>query len=135
MNSYIPTKLELITLYEDMEYNFQEFSEYVDAYCNKYLDEKEKKIVDDIIKKDIKTGVFVSEQFISEYDKNGNFINECMENEEDSEDEEDGEYDDLEEWMKVLSKKQKVVAHLKTVVDLVAQIVKFITKQLKTKHT
>jgi ketol-acid reductoisomerase len=120
MNSYIPTKLELITLYEDMEYNFQEFSEYVDAYCNKYLDEKEKKIVDNIINKDIKTGLFISEQFISEYDKNGNFINECMENEEDSEDEEDGEYDDLEEWMKVLSKKQKVVAHLKTVVDLVA---------------
>ena len=107
---------ELITLYQHMEYNFQEFSDYIDAYCNKYLDENQKKIVDDIINKYIKSGIFVSGSFISEDDKNENLVSENYDNQKDM-DEDD--YDDLDECIMTVGKLQKVVAQLKTTVEVV----------------
>jgi len=118
MTSLMPTRFELINLYEDMEYNFQEFVDYVDAYCNKYLDENEKKIVDEIINKTIKNVVYESSNEIScYYDKNGNYVSGDIENEE--QDDYD-EFDDLEECVMTIGRLQKVVAQIKTTVELVA---------------
>ena len=117
MTSLAPTRFELINLYEDMEYNFQEFADYVDAYCNKYLDENEKKIVDEIINKTIKNVVFESiNEFSFYYDKNDNYVNEDMVNEE--QDDYD-EFDDLEECVMTIGRLQKVVAQIKTTVEVV----------------
>jgi hypothetical protein len=137
MTSLAPTRFELINLYEDMEYNFQEFADYVDAYCNKYLDENEKKIVDEIINKTIKNVVFESiNEFSFYYDKNLNLVSEDMVNEdmvnedmvnedmvnEDMVNEEQDDYDefdDLEECVMTIGRLQKVVAQIKTTVEVV----------------
>lgn len=122
MNSLVPTRIELINLYEDMEYNFQEFVDYVDAYCNKYLDENEKKIVDEIINKTIKNVVFEStNEFSFYYDKNLNLVSEDMVNEDMVNEEQDDydEFDDLEECVMTIGRLQKVVAQIKTTVKLV----------------